>query len=141
MKYVIFLILGLVSIVIALLLKKANAPLFTSDDFQGAGKIGNVTVSGSGNYSYNLEVTHEGKVYPGHTVDYARTNGKYKTGNVVPIRYVVMKNSHVFAEIVDDELVTVRQKHAGASTRMFALGIGLISLFAVLTVLACLRGA
>ena len=133
MKYIILLILGIISIVISLITRKTDVQ--TIQMKSAFGTITNIIYSDAGNVRYYINIkTDDGQLLEAQSIYYSKTNRKYHEEDIVPVNYYITKNNDVRCEVNDQELVPCKDSFKSVSKITLIVGIVLIALFVVFVV-------
>ncbi len=129
MGYIIFLILGIISIAISFALKKVSNE--TYETFQSYATVSHVEHDDYGNVRYYANVDCNGQSVEGKSIHYSKTNRKYFSGDTFPVSYYYTDNGKIMFEVCDEELVPCKSSLKSSAKFMRLAGIVLIALFFV----------
>lgn len=129
MQYLIFLILGIISICISFASKNANNTQHST--IKATGIITRVIYSDTGNVRYYVDVPTEGDTLKGKTIYYKKTDRKYHEGDSVLLEYHYTKNNQIQAVVDDPDLIPCNSSFQPMSKIMLVVGVVFVILFAV----------
>lgn len=137
MKYIIFLILGLILLLISFLTREKEPSDIVKS--QAIGTIEKVIYSDSGNVRYYIRFTDGSSEVQGQSIHYSVANRKYHEGDTVNISYYYAKNGNAIVEVNDSDLVPCSNSLSKFSKVSLILGIVLIVVFVVFLVKSLLK--
>lgn len=137
MKYIIFLILGLILLLISFLTRESDTSNIINQ--KAVGTIEKIIYSDSGNVRYYVKFSANGLDIQGQSIHYYSTNRKYHEGDTVNISYHYSKNGKAIVEVEDDELIPCKNSLSKFSKGSLVIGIILIVVFVILFVKTLLK--